>query len=76
MDRAVRISPAGVLTHANHDPRYASIAQKEVLSYLFRQGYPVTLYYLDSVRAEELAAHPPACPAARWPASPLLLQAP
>ncbi|MBI2299185.1 MAG: hypothetical protein HYU66_09635 [Armatimonadetes bacterium] len=51
-------APAGVLTHANRDPRYASLAQKELLSYLFRQGYPVTLYYLESVRAEELAAHP------------------
>jgi len=37
------------------DPRYASIAQKEVLYYLLRHGYPTTLYYLDAVQAEELA---------------------
>ena len=37
------------------DPRHASIAQKEVLYYLLRQGYPTTLYYLDAVQEEELA---------------------
>jgi len=39
------------------DPRYASLAQKEVLYYLLRQGFPTTLYYLESVREEELARH-------------------
>jgi len=43
--------------HGITDPRHASIAQKEVLYTLFRQGYPVTLYYLDTVREEELAPH-------------------
>jgi hypothetical protein len=44
-------------TRGIEDPRYASIAQKEVLYYLLRSGYPTTLYYLESVRKEELAGH-------------------
>lgn len=61
-------APEGVLTHPNSEPpeaapfrryaRYAALAQKEVLSYLFRQGYPTTLFYLESVRPEELADYP------------------
>ncbi len=39
------------------DPRFASIAQKEVLYTLLRTGVPTTLYYLESVRKEELARH-------------------
>ena len=39
------------------DPRYASIAQKQVLYTLLRTGVPTTLYYLESVRKEELARH-------------------
>jgi len=52
-------SPAGILgDHGSDDPRYAAMMQKELLYALLRQGYPVTLYYLDSLRADELAAHP------------------
>ncbi|NUQ01664.1 MAG: hypothetical protein HUU35_17610, partial [Armatimonadetes bacterium] len=47
-----------LLSHASDDPRAASVAQKEVLYYLLRQGYPTTLYYLDSVGEAELAEHP------------------
>ena len=51
--------PEGILgDHGSDDPRYAAVAQKELLYLLMRQGYPVTLYYLDSVTPEELAAHP------------------
>jgi len=39
------------------DPRYASIAQKEMLYALLRIGAPTTLYYLESVGKKELAAH-------------------
>ena len=39
------------------NPREASILQKEALYYLLRAGFPTQLYYLDSVRAEELSAH-------------------
>lgn len=49
--------PAGLLPETTTE-RDGSIAQKEVLSYLLRQGYPLELYYLDSVRAEELTRHP------------------
>jgi len=44
-------------THGSTDPRYAAIAQKEVLYTLLRQGFPTTLYYLDSVRQQELEPH-------------------
>ncbi len=49
---------AKVLGHHTDDPRHAAIAQKEVLYYLLRQGYPSRLFYLDSVRAEELTDFP------------------
>ncbi|NQT51171.1 hypothetical protein HQ576_03935, partial [bacterium] len=39
------------------DPRYASIVQKELLYYLMRMGVPTTVYYLESVRKEDLARH-------------------
>jgi len=39
------------------DPRYASIVQKELLYLLFRTGVPATVYYLESVRPEELNDH-------------------
>ena len=39
------------------DPRYASIVQKEMLYTLLRMGVPTTVYYLESVRKEELARH-------------------
>lgn len=44
-------------THGITAPRHASIMQKEALYYLLRTGLPTTLYYLDSVRPEELARH-------------------
>lgn len=50
--------PQGILTHDNEDARYASVAQKELLNYLFRQGFPTTLYYLDSVKQVELDRYP------------------
>ena len=39
------------------DPRWAAIAQKEILYTLLRMGVPTTVYYLESVRREELARH-------------------
>ena len=39
------------------DPRYASIVQKELLYLLFRTGVPATVYYLESVRPDELEKH-------------------
>jgi len=44
-------------THGITDARHASVAQKEVLYFLLRAGFPTTLYYLDSVAKEELAPH-------------------
>ncbi|MBD3293405.1 MAG: hypothetical protein GF393_10810 [Armatimonadia bacterium] len=46
-----------VLTHETDDPRYPFLAQKEVLYYLLRAGVPTDLYYLDTVREEELAEY-------------------
>jgi len=39
------------------DPRYASIVQKELVYLLFRTGVPATVYYLESVRPDELVDH-------------------
>ncbi len=47
-----------VLTHDTDDPRYAFLAQKEVLYYLMRAGVPTDLYFLDQVSAQELADYP------------------
>lgn len=46
--------PAAFLQPPVHDPRHASVAQKEVLYYLFRRGVPTDLYYLESVTAQQL----------------------
>ena len=40
-----------------NDPRHASVVQKEALYLLLRTGVPTTLYYLESVRKEELSPH-------------------
>ena len=50
-----RKPPFTLLGSAN--PRYGSIVQKEVLYTLLRVGVPTTLYYLESVRKDELAGH-------------------
>ncbi len=42
------------LTHPRAEPRYASLAQVEVLMALLRCGLPVDLLYLDSAREAEL----------------------
>ena len=47
--------PNEVLTHETDNLRYAFLAQKEVLYYLFRRGIPTDLYFLDQTSAEELA---------------------
>ncbi len=39
------------------EPRFASQVQKEALYLLLRTGTPSTLYYLETVRKEELAPH-------------------
>ncbi|MFW6164460.1 MAG: hypothetical protein ACODAJ_16950, partial [Planctomycetota bacterium] len=44
-------------THGVTDPRFASIAQREVLYTLLRIGVPTTVYYLDSVSRAELDRH-------------------
>lgn len=44
-------------TRGIKDPRHASLVQKELLYLLLRTGVPTTVYYLDSVRKEELANH-------------------
>lgn len=50
--------PSPVLTHAGKDARYASRAQVEVLMHCLRRSIPVDLYYLESVREEQLADYP------------------
>ncbi len=50
--------PNAILTHQTEDLRYAFLAQKEVLYYLFRAGVPTDLFFLDQVSAEELADYP------------------
>ncbi len=39
------------------DARYAAVAQKEVLYYLFRRGVPVDLYYLETAQERQLAPY-------------------
>jgi hypothetical protein len=51
-------TPSSLLTHPVKDVRYSSIAQKEVLYYLFRRGVPTDLYYLDAVQESQLADYP------------------
>lgn len=51
-------TPERPLTHPSADPRYASLAQVEPLMALLRCGLPTDLFYLDSVRAEELRDYP------------------
>lgn len=54
-------TPAGQsspLTHPSREPRYASLAQVEPLMALLRCGLPVDLFYLDSVRFEQLRSYP------------------
>ncbi|MCE5217897.1 beta-galactosidase trimerization domain-containing protein, partial [bacterium] len=53
-----RPTPSALLTHAVEDPRYAAVAQHEVLYYLFRRGVPTDLYYLESVQEAQLADYP------------------
>ncbi len=50
--------PADILTHATDNTRYAFLAQKEVLYYLFRAGIPTDMFFLDQVSADELADYP------------------
>ncbi len=47
--------PSALLTHAGQDERYAAIAQREMLYYLFRRGVPTDLYYLEQVTEQQLA---------------------
>jgi hypothetical protein len=51
-------TPDRPLTHPSADPRYASLAQVEPLMALLRCGLPTDLFYLDSVRLEELLPYP------------------
>ena len=47
--------PNALLTHAGQDERYAAVAQREMLYYLFRRGVPTDLYYLEQVTEQQLA---------------------
>lgn len=53
-----RPTASALLTHAIEDPRYAAVAQHEVLCYLFRRGVPTDLYYLESAQEAQLADYP------------------
>ncbi|MEN6301221.1 MAG: hypothetical protein ABFD96_00760 [Armatimonadia bacterium] len=50
--------PSPVLTHQVNDARYAAVAQKEMLYYLFRRGVPTDLYYLESAQEAQLRDYP------------------
>ncbi len=50
--------PANLLSHPLNDPRYAAVAQKEVLYYLFRRGVPTDLFYLEAVTEDQLRDYP------------------
>ncbi|HIE53207.1 MAG TPA: hypothetical protein EYP85_15755 [Armatimonadetes bacterium] len=54
----VRTGPPPWLVPQTDDPRYPFRAQQEVLYALFRRGIPTDLFYLDSVRLEELRDYP------------------
>ncbi len=50
-------APPAVATTPTEDPRYAAVAQKEVLYALCRRGVPVDLYYLETAQARQLQSY-------------------